>query len=295
MYPGRGGADGSSDAPQALERMRARDGAKIAASGRTILLAHPSRTPEAYVLFHGLTASPLQFLTFGRLLHEGGANVLIPRLPRHGHHDRLTDALAGLTADELAHSAREAVVAARGLGERVTVVGFSAGGLMSAWIAQHLAVDRSVSIAPFLGIAWWPSRLSPLLSTISLRLPNRFLWWNPLERERKRPTHGYPRYATHAVGNAWRFGLELLATARRAAPATNDIVLVSNASETTVNNRATERLAHIWRAYPGIRVETRRLTGLPRSHDIIEPLRPRPLADRVYPTLLEIVTELRSS
>lgn len=285
-----GDGDGPADALRALERMREREGAEIGPSGRTIVLAHPSRTPEAYVLLHGLTASPMQFLTFGRLLHERGANVLIPRLPRHGHDDRLTDALAGLTADELAQSALEAVVAARGLGERVTVVGFSAGGLMSAWIAQHLDVERSVCIAPFLGIAWWPSRLSPMLSMLSLRLPNRFLWWNPFERERKQPAHGYPRYATHAIGHTWRFGLELLATARGGAPLTKDIVLVSNASETAVNNRATERLARLWRAYPDIRVETRRLTGLPRSHDIIEPLRRKPLADRVYPTLLEIVT-----
>jgi alpha-beta hydrolase superfamily lysophospholipase len=215
--------------------------------------------------------------------------VLIPRLPRHGHHDRLTTALAGLTGTELAESARDAVEAAHDLGERVTVVGFSAGGLMTAWIAQHLHVHRSVSIAPFFGVSWWPTSLARLLSGLSLRLPNRFVWWDPVERERKHPPHGYPRYSTHAVGRTWEFALDLLATARAGAPVTKDIVLVSNASETAVNNRATARLAEIWRAYPGVRVETHSLTGLPPSHDIIETLRRNPLAERVYPALLDII------
>jgi hypothetical protein len=65
---------------------------------------------------------------------------------------------------------------------------------------------------------------------------------------------------------------------------------VSNASETTVNNRATAHLADAWTAHAAGRVAVRHLVGLPPSHDIIEPLRRHPLAAAVYPQLLEIVT-----
>jgi alpha-beta hydrolase superfamily lysophospholipase len=290
MHVNVGGDAGFEEAVRAFERIASREGSEIGIAGRSMLLSHGARTPRAYVLLHGLTASPMQFAQFGRLLHERGANVMIPRLPRHGLNDRLTRALAGLTGDELTAAAREAVEAGRGLGERVTIVGFSAGGLMSAWIAQHLAVDRSISIAPFFGLAWLPTRLAPLVSRLTLRLPNRFFWWNPIERERKYPPHGYPRYPTHAIGHSWKLALELLGAARRDVPETKDIVLVSNASETAVNNRATARLAELWRAHRGVNVRIEHLTGLPPSHDIIEPLRPRSLAERVYPTLLEIVS-----
>ena len=283
------GEDLYAGARVAYERIVAREAADDRIAWRTALMSHGRHTEDAFVLLHGLTASPAQFVEFGHMLHERGANVLIPRLPRHGH-ARMSRVLAGLTADELTASARESVGIARGLGERVTVAGFSVGGLMSAWVAQNIAVDRAVCIAPFLGIGWLPQALGPYLSRAALRLPNRFLWWHPLRRERYGPEHGYPRFSTHAVGRAMQFALDLVEAARLRPPATKTIVLISNDSEATVDNRATEQLASLWRAHPGVTVEVHRLKGLPRSHDIIEPRRRRPLAAVVYPALLDILT-----
>jgi pimeloyl-ACP methyl ester carboxylesterase len=283
-------AAGFAAALARYQRLDAREGPLIAAEGRSVLLEHGRTTPDAYVLLHGLTTTPAQFSEFARMLHASGANVLVPRLPRHGHADRLTHELAGLTAAELTATAREIVEATRGLGERVTVVGFSAGGTLATWIAQHLRVDRVVAIAPLLGVAWVPSALGHTVTRAALRAPNLFLWWNPVERERHAPTHGYPRYATHAVARVWRLGLDVLERARRHPPATHDVVLVSNASETTVNNRAIARLAGAWRAHADRRIMVHRLRGLPPSHDIVEPRRRRPLAASVYPALFEIIT-----
>ena len=275
-------------ARRAYERIAQREAADEGVAWRSVLMSHGHRAPRSYVLLHGLTASPEQFIQFGDALHARGGNIFIPRLPRHGR-SRLSKALAGLTADELATSARESIGIARGLGERVTVAGFSAGGLLSAWIAQHLAVDRAVCIAPFLGVGWLPTAVAPYVSRMALRLPNRFLWWNPFRRERHGPPHGYPRFATHAIGRTWQLALEVLEAARLRPPATKSIAIVSNDSETTVDNRAIERLVTLWRAHPGVTVEVHRLRGLPRSHDIIEPMRRRPLAAVVYPALLGIV------
>ena len=277
-------------AKSGYERLGEAEGADVSAAGRSRLLEHGRTTERAYVLLHGLTASPSQFAEFAAALHATGANVFVPRLPRHGHADRLTRVLAGLTAAELTTWAYEVVAAAQGLGRHLTVVGFSAGGLLGAWIAQHIAVDRVVCIAPLLGVGRVPMRLGRSITSAMLRAPNAFVWWHPVEREHHGPPHGYPRFATHAVAHAWRLGVDVLATARTRAPATRDIVLVSNASETTVNNRATAHLADAWTAHAAGRVAVRHLVGLPPSHDIIEPLRRHPLAAAVYPQLLEIVT-----
>jgi len=272
------------------ERFGAPDASAISEEARSLVLHHGRPTAQVYVLLHGLTTTPAQFIDFARTMYERGSNVFVPRLPRHGHADRLSEALAGLTERELTDAAREIVELSRGLGERVTVAGFSAGGALAVWIAQHFAVDRVVAIAPFLGVGWVPSRLGGVVTSAALRAPNLFMWWNPLERERHAPSHGYPRFATHAVARVWRMGLGVIEAARRSPPATRDIVLVTNTSETTVNNRAIARLARAWRAHGAAHVVTLRLRGLPRSHDIVEPRRRRALAAQVFPALLKILT-----
>ena len=241
------------------------------------------------MLLHGLTASPLQFASFGRLLFARGANVFIPRLPRHGLSDRLTTSLAGLTAEELDAFAAEAVASARLLGEHLVVVGFSLGGLLAAWIAQHLEVERVVPIAPFLGLAWVPHRIAPSLARLTLQMPNRFVWWHPVLRERLQPEHGYPRYPTHALAQSYHLVQRLIGAAERHAPYARQIEIVLNASETAVDNRSARRLARLWSARRGVPVGVRSLVGLPPSHDIIEPLATPRLAPRVYPRLIEIV------
>jgi alpha-beta hydrolase superfamily lysophospholipase len=252
-------------------------------------MTHGAPTERVFVLLHGLTASPRQFEAFGRLLFEAG-NVFIPRLPRHGHADRLTTTLRYLTAEELRAFAAESVREARTLGRDVVVVGFSVGGLLSAWIAQHHAVARSVSIAPFLGVAWLPRQLTRGAADFALRAPNRFYWWDPLLRERLGPAHGYPRFATHAVAHAATLAADLFAEAERGAPRTRDARIVVNGSETTVNNAAARRLAALWSERQERSTAVHRLRGLPASHDIIEPLRTLDLTPRVYPELIALVT-----
>ena len=235
-----------------------------------------------------MTASPLQFLELGRRLHARGANVLIPRLPRHGHEDRLTTVLQHLTAEEMTAFARNAVTAARPLGQRTIVAGFSLGGLLASWLAQHEPLDRVVAIAPFLGFAFVPRRLAGQAARWLLRQPNRFLWWNPVLRERLMPAHGYPRYATHAVAQSYGLAQRLFLDAERDAPATSSIDFVLNRSEVVVNNRSALRLAGSWRAH-GASVKVRELRSLPPSHDIVEPLRGSWIVPRVYPELVELL------
>ena len=242
------------------------------------------------LLLHGLTASPMQCDALARSLHGNGDTVLVPRLPGHGALDRLTTQLRDLRGEHLLDATREALAIARGLGVSVTVAGFSLGGLLAMWIAQHERVDHVVAIAPFLGVACDPARGDRGARD---RAPNAsrtsFLWWDPLRRERQLPDHGYPRYPTRAIAETLGIATALGLRARTTAPATQRITIVTNASETAVNNAAAHDLAGLWSAHGTGSVDLRRITGLPPSHDVIEPLRPGTLARRAYRTLLPIL------
>jgi pimeloyl-ACP methyl ester carboxylesterase len=271
-----------------LERFRRRDHRGISEKGRTKLLLHGEVRPVATVLYHGISASPEQFVRFAHELHARGHNVIVPRLPRHGHRNRLTAALAQLQADDLRAFARESIELAQGLGDQVVVAGFSLGGLLTTWIAQRYPVARAVAIAPFFGMSWMPNRLTVPFTDLILKLPNIFGWWDPIARERQEPEHGYPRYASHAVGQALLLGREVFARAGDAVAA-RELILVINAKETAVNNRAVRRLAGLLHPGPGGRVEQVVLTDTPLSHDIIEPSRRPEVADRVFPELLDLI------
>jgi carboxylesterase len=271
------------------DALQARDDATIHAHGGSILLAHGRRTPRAVVLFHGLTASPMQCAALARSLHAAGDTVLVPRLPGHGARDRLTTQLRELRAEHLLDAAREALAIARGLGATVTVAGFSLGGLLAAWIGQHEHVDHVIAIAPFLGVSCVPRAATGAFARALHALPNMFLWWDPIARERQLPDHGYPRYPTHAIAEALAVATALETHARTTPPATRRITIVTNASETAVNNAAAHDLADAWSAHAAGSISLRRITGLPPSHDVIEPLRPGTLARRAYRTLLPIL------
>lgn len=274
---------------QGLAQLLARDHDRVGDKGRTIARVHGERRPRAIVLLHGMTASPAQFERFAGELFARGHNVLVPRLPRHGHADRLSTALERLRPSDLFTAGANYVEIARELGERVTVAGFSLGGLLAAWIAQHHEVDRAVMIAPFLGVAWVPGRFMTAFAEALLRIPNRFHWWDPLLREKQLPAHGYPRYSTHAVAHAFRIASQVLSDAHHAAPLAREAVLVANSGESTVDNRAIARLYRAWRENAPNSIEFVMLEGFPRSHDIVEPLHYRDLASRAYPFLLSTI------
>jgi carboxylesterase len=272
-----------------LERLVARDHPGVAEKGRTLAYVHGTRRPRAVVLLHGMSASPAQFERVAADLFDRGHNVVVPRLPRHGHADRLSTALERLRAEDLYTAVTNYVRVAHELGERVTVAGFSLGGLLAAWIGQHYEIDRCVPIAPFFGIACIPNRLMNTVAERLLRLPNRFHWWNPILRDKHIAACGYPRYATHAIAHSYRIARALLDEALTAAPGAEHVTIITNAAEIAVNNYAIRRLYRRWHRHHPDAVELSVLTGLPLSHDIVSPLRPWRLADRVHPALLHAI------
>jgi alpha-beta hydrolase superfamily lysophospholipase len=264
-------------------------GSSAVVSYDSIVLRHDAPVRRVYLLFHGLTATPLQFEAFGRLLFDRGADVFIPRLPRHGYADRMTPALADLSADELRDFAGASFARARAFAGEVVVAGFSVGGLLAAYVGQHFPVHRATAIAPFMGILGLPPSLTAATAGLLLAAPNRFLWWDPHLRENLLPAHGYPRFATHALAQAARLGQELLRSARSQRPAAAGVDIVLNARESAVSNAAARTLARSWALTTRQRIVLHHVKGLPPSHDIIEPLRHPAIVRRVYPPLVDLV------
>jgi pimeloyl-ACP methyl ester carboxylesterase len=258
--------------------LRARDAAEdVAANMRSRLLAGSG--DEVVLLLHGLTASPPAWDSIAAELNAAGATVVVLRLPLHGQADRLTTALKNLNAELLTSDLRAVVTALARLRKRVVIGGHSLGGTLAIHAAATLpAVERIVAVAPFLGVAGLPQELHPPLIPLIRALPNLFLWWDPIDRERQQPAHGYPRYPLHALAVGIEIADAVYDDAGR-PPQAQAIDLVINAQESSVNNRAVRRLARRWRA-ANAPVAVHELIGLPPSHDIIEPARPHSLRAR---------------
>jgi alpha-beta hydrolase superfamily lysophospholipase len=259
---------------------------------RSVVLDHGARTGVVTVLLHGLTASPRTWRDFARARFARGENVLVPRLPRHGHADRETDALEGLTGEELRAQGERIVDAAAALGERIVLVGHSLGGALALHLGHNDArVFRVVAVAPFLGIRRLPAGWHAWMRALLERTPSRFLYWDPIDRGRGAPQHGYHRYTTRSLAAGLALADALRADAQSGPPRAAHVEIVRNAGETSVNNRTIEELVRTWRAAGGERVRVHELTGLGASHDIVEPERRGAPAQRFLPLLHQILDE----
>jgi alpha-beta hydrolase superfamily lysophospholipase len=291
---------GSRPAPAAnfegsVQRARAlidADGPEIGPGCGTILLSHGRPTEHVVVLLHGLTNCPAQFDSLGRICFERGANVLIPRLPRHGLADRMTGELARSEAGELRDFTDRAIDAAQGLGGRVTVVGLSVGGTMAAWAGQHRAdVAHAVIIAPLLAPPGRvPEPLARAATRLAATLPNLFVWWDDRKREAlPGPQHVYPRFATRAAAASLLLGADVLAAAAAGPPGCRSAAFVTVEGDAAVGNAAIHALARAW-SERGCAVTALEFPdSLKLNHDVIDPEQVGANPAVTYPALLSLI------
>ena len=278
------------EAVRRVEALQAMDGRDIVPQARSALLTHGHRTPLCAVLLHGFTNHPGQYVQFAPLVHAAGANVLVPRLPLQGYRDRMTTALAKLTAEQLLDAASAAVDIACGLGERVCVLGISSSGVLCAYFAQHRSdVALAVGVAPVFGLLQLPYAVSRAITRAALVLPNRFLWWDPRIKMAQHPVTAYPRFPTRALAQTLRISDDVYDTAKRSAPRAGHAVLVCNQHDPAVNNHITQRVVQRWNLNLPGSAEQFTFTGLPHNHDIIDPDNPAARTGIVYPKLLELI------
>jgi carboxylesterase len=253
-------------------------------------MTHGQKVEKAIVMVHGYTSCPEQFRALGEQFYGLGYNVLIAPLPHHGLANRLTDEQSQLTAEEVTAYADEVIDIAQGLGDHVTMVGLSGGGVTTAWAAQQRSdLDLAVIISPAFGYYTVPTPMTAPAMNYYLVVPNSYTWWDDQLKEKVGPDYGYPRYATRALAQLLRLGFAVQAGARQTAPAARSILVITNANDTTVNNALTGTVAGYWRDH-GANLRTYEFeAGLQLPHDLIDPTQPDQKIDIVYPKLIELI------
>ena len=281
-----------SHAIEIVQGLQDLDGPNVNPACRTRLYSHGRRMDRALVLLHGFTNCPAQFEAIGQHFFGQGWNVLIPRYPRHGYTNRMNTAIAELRADDLVAVANRSVTAGLELGDRLAVAGLSLGAILAGYMAQtREGVDRTVLIAPMLGLKPIPGPVLTGMSRLAQALPNFYVWWNSQLKDRVGPPHGYPRFATHAYAALFECGRRLTAQARRTPPKSPSIAVITNAAEPRLDNRFTYRMIETWRAH-GADVETFEFPladGLP--HDLIDPVSNQPRVTQItYPVVERLIS-----
>jgi len=279
-----------------LDALRATDTPDLNPVCRLVVMSHGQKRGRVVILLHGLTNCPRQFERLGQVLYDCGANVVVARIPHHGLADRMTPDLAKLTVQELVRFGDEVVDIGQGLGDSVTVAGLSLGAVVAAWLAQERNdVDRAIVIAPVFGVPQvWPP-LTPGLTRFFLWIPNQFPWWDDKLRENVLgPPYVYPRFSTHALGEALLLGQAIGVAARRGAPAARSITLVTVGGDHAISNPAARAIERAWRAHAAGRVtEYEFPQALKLGHDLIDPLQPYQRVDVVYPVLGDLMLGAR--
>ena len=259
---------------------------------RMQLMTHNKKTERAIILVHGYSSCPQQFHELGQRFFDSGYNVLIAPLPHHGLADRMTNAHARLTAEELAAYADQAIDIARGLGGQVFMMGLSAGGVTTAWAAQNRNdIDLAVIISPAFGFKKIPAPLTAAAMNFYTILPDALEWWDPLLKEKAPPAHSYALYSRHALVQILRLGFATLNDARHHPPAAKKIIMVLNANDIMVNNDETNHMINVWKADNANLTTYEFKADLKLGHDLIDPSQPDQRTEIVYPRLISLINQ----
>ena len=213
---------------------------------RSILMTHGEKTRDVYVLVHGVTNAPHEFEELGKMLFDQGANVLILRMPHHGLTSGKISELKTLKPEEILDYMNTTIDIADALGDRMTVMGLSAGGTVAAWMAQNREeVDRAVILSPFMGIKQTPMFLDPILMRAFLRLPG-FSIGGKEEADR---AWVYKGESSKGIGVFMFIGQVVLKQAEKYPPQADEIYIITTASDLGADNRWAKKLAELWKAH----------------------------------------------
>jgi len=239
---------------------------------------------------HGMTNCPQQFVKLAPIFYEQGYNVLIPRMPHNGLADLDTDDLRYLKAAELRDCCNAMVDIAHGLGDHITFLGLSVGGLMAAWVAQYRGdVNKAVIIAPSFTIG---PRLGVGLSKVIMRL---FLILPNIMTQRIRPfkdgpDHNYLGFATRGLGEMMRFGFSIYDTSKKTSAAAQSVLVITNAADPAVNNKIPLQVAKNWQTNGLKQLDKYEFEAKYKLvHDIIDPGQKLQNVAVSYPILLDLL------
>jgi alpha-beta hydrolase superfamily lysophospholipase len=261
-------------------------------SGKSFLLTHGQNTPRVYVLIHGVTNSPTQWLEFGQMMYDRGHNVLIVRMPYHGLKSNSVSELRKLTPQDLRAYGDQVIDIAAGLGDEVYVAGISGGGAVTAWAVQNrLEVDRAFMVSPFFGVGEVPDALSNVLMNAFSHLPN----FDISSAEEVIREYAYPGQATRAVADFLVLGHSVRVDAKRGAAPHVPVFVQTTVLDLAANNKSTEILVDLWKK-EGADVTTYQFNafqGVP--HNSVDPAEKPEIRQLVYENMLEFFGEEKTA
>lgn len=264
----------------------------LRAEGASRLLHHGQKTQRVFVLLHGLTNCPEQFVPLAKILHAKGANVVLPRARLAGFADRLNNDQGHQTAQDLIDQAATGLDIASGLGDRITLIGLSGSAVAAGWMAQNRnGVHDVMLIAPFFGMyGVQPSVLDAAAATLS-KLPNFYQWWDASKKENlPGPAYAYPRFGTHCMADTIQLSRDVRAHLDTRPILAKRLIFLNTASDRGANNQLTKDIASRLQARGEAEVTTYEFPealGIP--HDMIDPSQPGANTDASYSKILELV------
>ena len=226
------------EALELVARLQSHDGPDVVPVCGTQFLSHGERTAQCVLLLHGYTNAPAQFREIAAAYSDAGANVLVPRIPFHGLADPFNRELSGLTPEVLASFTSQAVAAAEGLGEQLTVAGLSLGGLLTAYAAKNFdSVNTAIMIAPFMQPKAVPRWIDAPFDAAMRNLPDVYSWWNPkLHEAEVRGTYAYPKFSLKAVAAMIAFRRQIESDPARRTNRAKLVRLIVNDHDIAVRN-----------------------------------------------------------
>ncbi|MFA7345248.1 MAG: hypothetical protein WC003_13170 [Terrimicrobiaceae bacterium] len=264
----------------------------LSPEGRSRLFTHGKKTGRVFVLLHGLTNCPEQFVPLARILFQSGANAVIPRARYAGYADTMNGVQGLQSAQDLLDQAAEGLDIAAGLGDRVTLVGLSGSGVSAAWMAENRAgIDSVLLIAPFFGLSGHPVWMIDAVAAIFARVPNSYKWWDDkLKEKNPGPSYAYPRYGTFCMADTIRLSRNVRAGMNKHPLEVARMALVTTATDVGANNSLTKQLAAGWASNNPGRVtyfEFPEKDAIP--HDMIDPNQPGAKTRISYPKILDLL------
>jgi carboxylesterase len=285
-------AQGYEEAVKQIELLKADRASKMNPDCITQFMTHGQKVQHVIVLVHGYTNCPKEFVPLGEKLYEQGYNVLIAPLPHHGLTNRLNEEQGQLSGEELAKYTDQVVDIAQGLGDQVTILGQSGGGVVAAWAAQNRAdVNTAVVISPAFGYLEIPTLLTAPVMNMALATPDVFVWWDPELQAKDGFDYTYPRYSRHALAQIMRFGFSVQLNARQRPPSAKRIFVVTNANDDSVNNELTAQVTQSWREHEAQLITYEFPMTLKLPHDLIDANKSDSNTEVVDEKLIELITK----